>query len=177
MKFNSYFFENRLLAKYLSIVLFLLGNYYLKAQPTRSLTVTGTAWVVPITAIAEAGANYIGTYQSAANQVLLTASVPLLLGNAKVSVHYQPNPTWNSALTLSARRTGNGTTTCVSCTITGGTIYIVLTQTDIELFRINAVLGLGAYNNIPIQLQLSGVSVTIPATTYNSNVVFTISAI
>ncbi|MFP3599058.1 hypothetical protein [Chryseobacterium sp. SIMBA_029] len=174
MKSTRHFSENLFFTKYLSILLLLLCSYYVKAQ---TLTVTGTAWTVPITAITEAGTNYTGTYQSAANQVLLAASVPLLLGNAKVSVHYQPNPTWNSSLILSARRTGNGTTVCVLCSITGGTTYITLTQTDIELFRISAVLALGAYNNIPIQLELSGVSVTIPATTYHSNVVFTISAI
>lgn len=174
MKPNLYFSENRFLIKYVSIFLFILCSYYFKAQ---TLTVTGTAWTVPITAITEAGTNYTGTYQSAANQILLAASVPLLLGNGKVSVHYQPNPTWNSALILSARRTGNGTTVCGLCSITGGTTYITLTQTDIELFRISAILALGSYNNIPIQIQLSGVSVTIPATAYHSNIVFTISSI
>lgn len=174
MKTNCHFSKNQFYTKYLSILLLLLFNYYVKAQ---TLTVTGTAWTVPITTITEAGTNYTGTYQSATNQILLAASVPLLLGNAKVSVHYQPNPTWNSSLILSAKRTGNGTTACGLCTITGGTTYITLTQTDIELFRISAIVALGAYNNIPIQLQLSGVSVTIPATTYQSNIVFTISSI
>ncbi|WP_228455591.1 hypothetical protein [Chryseobacterium potabilaquae] len=130
-----------------------------------------------IPSITEAGTNYTGTYESATNQVILTASVPLLLGNGKVSVHYEPNPTWNTSLILSAKRTNNGSTICALCTITGGTTYQTVTQTDIELFRIQAVLALASYTGINIQLQLSGVSVTIPATTYNSKVVFTISAI
>ncbi|WP_228443277.1 hypothetical protein [Chryseobacterium nematophagum] len=130
-----------------------------------------------IPSITEAGTNYAGTYESATNQVILTASVPLLLGNGKVSVHYEPNPTWNASLILSAKRTNNGSTVCALCTITGGTTYQTVTQTDIELFRIQAVLALASYTGINIQLQLSGVSVTIPATTYNSKVVFTISAI
>ncbi|RMZ58221.1 hypothetical protein D1632_18095 [Chryseobacterium nematophagum] len=145
-----------------------------KAQ---TLTVSGTNWAVSIPSITEAGTNYAGTYESATNQVILTASVPLLLGNGKVSVHYEPNPTWNASLILSAKRTNNGSTVCALCTITGGTTYQTVTQTDIELFRIQAVLALASYTGINIQLQLSGVSVTIPATTYNSKVVFTISAI
>ncbi|WP_228442196.1 hypothetical protein [Chryseobacterium nematophagum] len=130
-----------------------------------------------IPSITEAGTNYAGTYESATNQVILTASVPLLLGNGKVSVHYEPNPTWNASLILSAKRTNNGSTVCALCSITGGTTYQTVTQTDIELFRIQAVLALASYTGINIQLQLSGVSVTIPATTYNSKVVFTISSI
>jgi len=87
--------------------------------------------------------------------VILAASVPLLLGNAKVSVHYEPNPTWHNSLLLAAKRTGHGTTLCVLCTITGGTTYLPFTQTAVELFRIQAVLALASYSNIPIQIQLS----------------------
>lgn len=152
----------------------MLFNINLKAQ---TLAVTGSNWTVSIPSITEAGTNYAGTYESATNQILLAASVPLLLGNAKVSVHYQANPTWNNGLILSAKRTGNGTTLCVLCTISGGTNYQTVTLTDIELFRISAVLALASYSNIPIQLQLSGVSVTIPATAYQSSVVFTISSL
>ncbi|WP_162073743.1 hypothetical protein [Chryseobacterium fistulae] len=141
------------------------------------MTVTGTNWVLSIPSITEAGTNYAGTYESATNQVILTVSVPLLLGNGKISVHYEPNPIWNASLVLSAKRTNNGNTVCALCTITGGTTYQTVTQTDIELFRIQAILALASYTGINIQLQLSGVSVTIPATTYNSKVVFTISAI
>ena len=144
---------------------------------SQTLTVGGTNWTVPITPITEAGNNYSGTYESTANQILLAASVPLLLGNGKVSVHYEPNPAWHSSLILSARRTGTGSTLCVLCTLTGGMSYLALTQTAIELFRIQAVLALASYSNIPIQIQLSGVSVTTPVANYNSRIVFTISAL
>lgn len=147
---------------------------YGKAQ---TIGVTGTNWTVTVPTITEAGNNYAGTYESATNQAILAVSVPILLGTAKVSVHYEANPTWHNSLILSGRRTSNGTTTCVLCTITGGTAYQTITQTAIELFRIQAVLALGSYTGINIQLQLSGVSVTIPAATYNSRVVFTVSPI
>lgn len=174
MKTNYYSFKKFILIKSISIILLMLFNINLKAQ---TLAVTGSNWTVSIPSITEAGTNYAGTYESATNQILLAASVPLLLGNAKVSVHYQANPTWNNGLILSAKRTGNGTTLCVLCTISGGTNYQTVTLTDIELFRISAVLALASYSNIPIQLQLSGVSVTIPATAYQSSVVFTISSL
>lgn len=147
-------------------------------QSQRTLTVGGTNWTVTIPTITEAGSNYSGIYESLPNQIILSASVPLLLTNGKVSIHYNANPTWNPNLILSAKRTGDGTTACLGCSISGGTTYTTIPlTTDIELFRITAVLALAAYSNIPVQLQLSGVSVTLPATNYNSQIVFTISAL
>ncbi|KMQ65995.1 hypothetical protein ACM39_16330 [Chryseobacterium sp. FH2] len=143
----------------------------------RTLTVGGTNWSVAVPSITEAGTNYTGSYESETNQILLAASVPLLLGSGKVSVHYEANPTWHSSLILSAKRTGNGTTACLACSITGGTTYLTLSTTDIELFRIQALLALASYSNIPVQLGVSGVSVTIPAASYNSRIVFTISSL
>ncbi|WP_419869620.1 hypothetical protein [Chryseobacterium sp. CT-SW4] len=164
------------LIKFLWLVLplFIISNSTYQAQ---TLTLTGTNWAVSVPTITEAGSNYAGTYESATNQAVLAVSVPLLLGNAKVSVRYEANPTWNSGLVISAKRTSNGTTLCALCTITGGTAYQTVTLTDIELFRIQAVLALASYTGINIQFQLSGVSVTIPAASYQSRVVFTVSAI
>lgn len=165
---NNFFF---------SIIVLLFSISLSQAKAQRTLTVGGNNWTVTIPSITEAGTNYAGTYESAANQILLTASVPLLLGSGKVSVRYEANPTWNSSLILNARRTGDGTTVCVLCSISGGTTYQPIGLTDVELFRIVAIATLASYSNIPIQLQLSGVSVTVPAATYNSRIVFTISEI
>lgn len=114
----------KILTGMLAAALFLCLSCHLKAQ--RTLTVGGTNWVVSLPAITEAGNNYSGTYESAANEILLTATVPLLLGTGKVSMHYEANPSWNSNLILSARRTGNGTSACTTCTITGGTTYTTI---------------------------------------------------
>ena len=141
---------------------------------SQTMTITGNNWAPSIPSITEAGNNYAGTYESATNQIILAVSVPAVLGSGKVSVHYEANPMWHSSLILSGRRTNNGTTTCVLCSITGGTAYQTITQTDLELFRIQAVLALGAYTGINIQLQLGGVSVAIPAATYSSRIVFTV---
>lgn len=174
MRISSTFF-NRVIFFKAIFSLSIISFHSLSAQ--RILTVGGNNWTVTVPSITEAGTNYTGTYESATNQILLAASVPLLLSSGKVSVHYEPNPIWNSNLILHTRRTGDGTTLCVLCSITGGTAYQIITTADIELFRIVAVLALASYSNIPIQLQLTGVSVTIPAATYNSRMVFTISAL
>lgn len=174
-------YKNILLNKgflYKSIIpVFLFVSYPCHVKSQRTLTVGGNNWTVAVPSISEAGSNYSGTYESANNQVLLNASVPLLLGNGKVTVRYEPDPSWDSSLILYAKRTGNGTTACIACTITGGTSYIMIPLTDVELFRIQATLALASYTNIPVQLQLSGVSVTIPARTYNSRIIFTIGAL
>lgn len=173
MKANTTIFFARYLFK-ITLILSLLFFCTIKAQ---TIDIVGTNWTVAIPSITEAGSNYAGTYESVANQISLKVDIPLVLGSGKISVHYTPNPTWNSNLILSAKRTGNGTTLCLLCSITGGTAYQTVTLTDVELFRITAVLALASYSNIPIQLQLSGVSVTIPAATYNSRIVFTVSAL
>lgn len=160
--------------KFLYIILLIIFSCDFKAQ---NITITSTDWTIAVPTITEAGNNYAGLYESSTNQIILGVSVPLLLGTAKVSVHYEANPAWHNSLILSARRTNTGTTLCALCTITGGTSYQTVTQTAIEIFRIQAVLTLASYTGINIQLQLSGVSVTIPAASYQSRVVFTISAI
>ncbi len=162
--------------RYFPMSLLFLGMTVFRAQQM-SLTVSGNNWTPSVPIITEAGNNYTGAYASPTNQILLSVSIPLALGSGRISVQYESNPTWNNALILRTRRTGNGTTTCVLCTISGGTAYQNITLTSAELFRVQAVVALAAYSNIPIQLELTGVSVTIPAAVYQSRVVFTIGAL
>ncbi|WP_343687995.1 hypothetical protein, partial [Chryseobacterium gleum] len=95
---------------------------------------------------------------------------------------------WNSSLKLYAKRSG-GTATinglCVLCTATinGGTAnYIEIPQASaatLSTITFTGVLGLGNsvdYSGINVQLEIGGVSVTIPATVYSTQVVFTIGA-
>ncbi|MGK6343845.1 hypothetical protein ACMGDK_16620 [Chryseobacterium sp. DT-3] len=151
---------------------FFIFNYQSKAQ---SVTVPVTNWNAAIPAITEAGSNYSGTYSSPTNQASINVGLPALLGSVKVYVHYEANPTWNSSLVLSAKRTNNGSTLCVGCAISGGTNYITVPLTAVELFRISTILSVTSYTGINIQYQVSGVSVTLPAATYNSRIVFTVS--
>ena len=159
----------------LYIMLLLLCSSLALGQ--RQLTVTGANWNVNPPAITDAGANYSGTYESPADQILLTAQVPILLASGKVSVRYEGSPIWHNELKLNIRRTGQGSTICLLCGITGGLTYQPITTLDTDFFTITALAALASYSNIPIQLSLSGVSVTIPAANYQSRIVFTIGPI
>lgn len=170
---------HRFFYKYISLTFLSLSFLIGGKTIGQTLTVGGTNWNPSITKITEAGLDYAngGVQESATNQILLNVSVPLLLGTGKVSVHYEPNGNWpNNNLQLAIKRTGNGTTLCVLCGISGGSDYLPLTQSDQALFTISAVLALASYSNIPIQIKISGLSVTIPADTYSSNIVFTVGA-
>lgn len=153
-------------------------------------------WNPSIPVITEAGSNYAGTYDNSGstgtNQIILSGTLPgsflnVLSGSgAKMTMRYTPNP-WNNSLTLSAKRTG-GTTTihgvCLLCTATinGGTAYIPISQTadtTFLTFTFGGVLGLSnsvTFADINLILQLAGVSVTVPASTYSARIVFTIVA-
>lgn len=168
---KEYHLAKTIYVKLYCVIFFIFTQGMVHGQ---TLTISASPWNVNFMQIVEAGEDYVGTYESTASQILLNARVPLLLSSGKVSVHYEASPNWNDALKLSVRRTGNGTTVCLLCTISGGTTYQNITTVGTELFNIKAVLALAAYNNIPIQLKLSGVSVKVPAANYQSRVVFTI---
>ncbi|CAD0221946.1 Flagellar hook-associated protein flgK [Chryseobacterium sp. JV274] len=186
MKVYSHFFREILLKKYLYVIPLIISSY-LTGQ---TITVGGSNWTVSVPSITEAGTNYAGTYQSATNLITLSGTLPgsflnlLTSGAARISMHHTPT-TWNSNLHLYAKRSG-GTTSisglCLGCTATinGGTTYVEIPQAvDTAFFTINfsGILGLGnsvTFSGINGQLQISGVSVIVPATTYNTQIVFTI---
>lgn len=148
----------------------------------QTVTISGTDWNVNPPVLTEAGSNYSGTYESAVNQLLLSISVPGLLGLLRtetVLVHYEANSLWNSNLMLNIRRTnsGGGGGICIGCGISGGTAYQPITTNASNFFNINIPVGLGTktFTNIPLQLSVSGVSVTVPVANYNARIVFTIT--
>lgn len=189
---NDLFFGKKLIKRYLYTFILLGISCCMEAQV---VNVSGN-WTASIPSITEAGTNYTGTYDNTANtganQIVLSGTLPgsflnlLSSTGAKMTMHYVSNP-WNSAMTLSARRTG-GTATihgvCLLCTasINGGASYIPIPQaSDVTFvtFTFSGVLGLGnsvTFADIVLLLQVSGVSVTIPASTYGARVVFTIVA-
>ncbi|MBE4947040.1 hypothetical protein [Chryseobacterium culicis] len=186
MKINTPFFREIYLKIFISITLAAMSG----CLHGQTITVGGSNWTVSVPAITEAGTNYAGTYESATNLFTLSGTLPgsflnlLTNGAARISVHHTPT-TWNSNLHLYAKRSG-GTTNisglCVGCTATinGGTTYVEIPQAvATAFFTINftGVLGLGnsvTFSGINGQVQISGVSVTIPATTYATQIVFTI---
>lgn len=186
MKINTCFFKEIYFKIYLCLTLILISSY-MKGQ---TLTVGGSNWTVSVPTITEAGTNYAGTYESATNLYTLSGTLPgsflnlLSSGAARISVHHTPT-TWNSNLHLYTKRSG-GTTNisglCLGCTATinGGTTYLEIPQTVATAFftiNFSGLLGLGnsvTFSGINGQVQISGVSVIIPATTYATQIVFTI---
>nr|WP_315025669.1 hypothetical protein [uncultured Chryseobacterium sp.] len=189
MKTNSRFLTKTFLKGYLYIILVVFSNC-LSAQ---TVSLSGN-WTATVPAITEAGNNYTGTYDniSPSSPITMSGTLPgsflnlLSSAGAKITMHHVPT-LWNNSLVLSAKRTG-GTTTingvCIACTATinGGTTYTVIPQgTDVTFITItfSGLLGLGNsvnFSNINLQLQLSGVSVTIPAAAYSTRVVFTVAS-
>lgn len=149
----------------------------------QAITVGGSDWTAPVTAITEAGNNYVGSTESInPAQITITGTIPIgLLSNAvRISVS-QNNVNWNSNLALAVRRTGNGSP-CNNCVIEGNTLneYTTVNQaasTSFMILRIYGLLAGGTYSNIPVQVRLSGISVTVPSAAYQANIVFTISAL
>ncbi|KAA5531708.1 hypothetical protein [Paenimyroides baculatum] len=158
---------------FLKITLFIMWNGLAQNQ------INGTNWTVNIPSITEAGNNYAGSYESNSNQVEINLQLPALLGVRAVKIHYTPN-NWHNSLTIEARKTGNGNLglICVGCSLnpSGTSAYKIITQVSTELFRGTGILNLVTISNIPIQLKINGISVTIPADNYSATIVFTIEA-
>ncbi|WP_426478135.1 hypothetical protein ACP3T3_01245 [Chryseobacterium sp. CBSDS_008] len=188
MKIKSPFFKEQFLKRYLYIIALIVGGH-LQGQ---TINIAGTSWTVSVPTITEAGTNYAGTYDNP-GQLVLSGNLPssflniLTSSGARISMNYVPT-SWNSALKLYAKRSG-GTTKingiCVACsaTITGGNVnFVEIPQAGsvaLSTITFSGLLGLGnnvQYSAINVQLEIGGVSVAIPATTYSAQIVFTIGA-
>jgi len=144
----------------------------------QTLTATGNwTFSVPVATISEAGNNYTQNFTSNSNTttINITGTSLLCLGTL-VAPDYQIqinriDTNWDSQLQLYARRSGNGnpTFTCIGCSITNGTTFQQIGLTSQYLFQIR-----GCYSNIPIQYELRGLSVLVPADVYTTDVYFSI---
>lgn len=188
MKIKNPFLKEQFLKRYLYIIALIMGSY-LEGQ---TINLAGANWNASVPTITEAGTNYAGTYN---NPGLLTLSGHLpgsflnLLGSsgAKISMQYVPT-NWNSSLKLYAKRSGGSAVIngiCVLCSVTfsGGTAnYIEILQSSavtLSTITFGGVLGVNNsvdYSAVSVQLQMGGVSVTIPAANYSAQIVFTIGA-
>ena len=153
-----------------------------KVNRAQSLTVNGSDWIVsknPVT-ITEAGLDYTGSYESTTDQIKLTISFPDLSFNASANVNAQliQDPLWHNSLSVKIKRTGGGTITpgaCVFCSISGGTSYVTInTVSNVKIFSLTGGLAAHTYHNIPIQINITGVSVAIPVANYKAKIVFTL---
>ena len=154
----------------LIIILFLSGAQELYGQAT--ITARGN-WRKRVRAnqITEAGNDFPNTYESSTTKgrirVRKTPTSELFPWRVDVRGDIV---TWDNRLTMYARRTDNGTAITPGATITGGTVYQQITNTDQSFFS-----GTGSIRNIHIQYKITGVSVVIPAGVwYEKTVVYTV---
>lgn len=125
--------------------------------------------------ITEAGTDFQGTYTSAASQVTIDVLQDNFFLNLLLNYDWQVSVRmtqidWNANLTLSARRTGDGNPFFFNGPITGGTSYLPLSTANQIFFN-----GSRSRYDIPIQYQISGISVLLPAKTYTATVVYTVT--
>jgi len=114
-----------------------------------------------------AGSDLTAAYESATNQAVIGVSGATLL-NWRVSVK-RTDTSWNANFHLYVKRTGNGSGVG---SISGGTAYQEITTSNVSFFT-------GSYNRsgINAQQKLDGVSCQIPAASYTTTIVYTVTQI
>lgn len=154
------------------IILILASGLHLKAQTISASP--GWTYTLSSSDISEAGNDYNVNIESAANQTLVDV-VTNYIGNYnfKVAVEKIDN-NWNSQLTLSVRRTGNGSGGWFAG-ISGGTNYIQLSSTPQLLYSGNTGYFSGGYFDVPVQYRVQGLSLLVPAQNYSTTVRYTIT--
>ncbi len=128
---------------------------------------------IATTDISEAGLDFTGTYASASNQILIDITYPNN-ANVKWEVHVEKQDIdWDSSLDLYVRRTGNGNgqgNGNGNGFVQLGTAYQLITSNSQFFFK-----GRKRRTDIPIQYELRGVSVLIPAKAYETTIIYTVT--
>lgn len=139
----------------------------------QSLTVSpGWSATIPASTITEAGLNFTTTtVTSAASQSLMDVNA----GKNLIYIIYvqKTDISWDSNLAIWLRRSGNGSGSNGS-TIRNGSTFQQITNSPTYFFDLTMGVGKN-YTNIPIQYQISGLSVLIPAKNYTTTLLFTIT--
>lgn len=131
------------------------------------LTVTGN-WAKDIAAsdISEAGNDYPTSYASNTNQTLLTINPKN--SNKLINVYVKRNDiAWNTNLNLKVMRTSNGTNG--NTNISDGLIYQTITNIDAYFFTC-----IGYHTFIPLQYEITGISVVLPVQSYSTEIMYTV---
>ncbi len=152
----------------------LIFNFYLifSLQGQTSMSVNGN-WNYTVSPVIEAGNDFSLFYTSAPDQVYLSADKNKAKGNFKwsFSIHKE-DVLWDNTMRLFVKRTGNGTNTSNGNgggLIQGGTAFQEINNTDNFFFS-----GKKGRVDIPVQYQIQGLSVLIPADNYSTNIVYTL---
>lgn len=137
----------------------------------KSIVVVGS-WTKNINAstISDAGNDYPSAFTSAANQTQI--SIGIKNRNKPVYIYVHKNDAaWNSNLILKVRRTSNGTNN--NTIVLGGSSFQTITNTGtISPYLFSCE---GYDTTVPLQYEITGLSVLLPVQTYSTMVVYTIT--
>jgi len=152
------------------IVIALSAQIFAPRVPAAPLSLTESgSWNAGSFGIAQltgaAGTNFTATQTSSANAVLMTIANTTLTG-WNITVR-KVDTTWNAGLHAFVRRTGAGTGTG---TVAGGLTYQEITGTDLAFLS-----GTNNKASIPLQFQLTGLSVTVGAGLFSTTVFYTLT--
>ena len=148
------------------LLLFLFFSLLFTAKG-QTIRATGGGWSnsIAATTITTTGNNYSQNVTSGISQTFIDISpttINWIVRINKMDTH------WHNSLELYAKRVGNGFLT--TATISGGTIFSIIQNTPVEFFR-----GTYSITSIPIQYEIRGLSVLIPADSYSTTIYYTIS--
>lgn len=152
---------------FLSIFLILSLLIHSKGQ---TITATGGMWSNSIVAntITVAGNDYNQNITSLPNHTLLEVNPSAVNWVVRLN---KVDGNWHNSLELFVMRTGGGNRNGnAPSTVTGGNIYSIVQNSSLEFFR-----GTHRTFNIPIQYEIRGLSVLLPAGNYSTTVYYTIS--
>lgn len=153
------------------IVFFVISNCIYSQKD--KMTLSGN-WTKNLSAsdINGAGNDYANSIVSATNQSLITVSPG---GNGKdyvnINVHvHREDIAWHNNLTLNARRSSGGNNS--NNIISGGSSFQTITGNATNPSILFSCTGEHIF--VPIQYEITGISVLLPVQTYSTTVVFTL---
>ena len=157
--------------KILTIILILISVLHANSQ---SLTVNGD-WIRTLSNanIVEAGLNYAtgGTLSSTVNQSLINVTSA---ANSTAFVYIQKSDiSWDTRFIMTALRTGTGSGGANFST-TRGTPAQTITNAPVLFIEVRPGSGTQV-SNIPIQYALRGFTVLMPARTYTTTILYTVT--
>lgn len=130
--------------------------------------------VVPASDITEAGSEYIGVYESGNGEVQFSVYdkfwIELFGYSWSVSVR-KSDILWDNTAGIYVQRTSDGTPYFFNGSVSGGTTYQQVTDIDTYFFS-----GYRGRKDVDIQYQLQGISVVIPAQSYSTTIIYTITS-
>ncbi len=162
--------------KKLSYIVLFYCCFFIKHNLVAQIRISSSSFIIkniPSMAVTEAGMDFQGEIEFSTDEIILSVAIlPQNLDNVvhhPWQIHVSKNDIeWNEALEIYIRRTGDGKSD-YNNKPQNGFYYQKLDSNSTLLFS-----GQGWINSIPLQLKITGLSVTLPAKSYATEIIFTL---